>query len=271
MRFQLVSPFAVLAMLPAFATTGGCSSSESKATTTSSADGGVRDAAGGGDSCDAFGRKLASLGCSSEGFKNAVAQDAFASACRQLRAAAGECQAAFDAVSTCQSNGARCDAAGKAAMPACTEADAVYRKCLSEPNEDGGITCNTLPSPAGEVQPTRIDSDLPLPSGGTPADGTYVLASVGIYTGAGGATGPSGATVSKAFMLTAAGYDKVEMQGATVTRSSGTFSFSTTALAWKQECPSSEPGASVSFTVSGDEISLIDSDRNTVEVYQKQP
>ena len=57
----------------------------------------------------------------------------------------------------------------------------------------GGVAdCNTLVNDAPEVAVTQVAEDLPAAVGGRIEDGRYHLTVVNLYTGPGGATGPTG-------------------------------------------------------------------------------
>jgi hypothetical protein len=56
---------------------------------------------------------------------------------------------------------------------------------------DGPTVCNTLVNEGQPVTPVQVASAPPAFAGGTVADGTYVLTGQTIYTGDGGATGPT--------------------------------------------------------------------------------
>lgn len=58
--------------------------------------------------------------------------------------------------------------------------------------EAGG--CSSLGNTAPVVAEQNVASAPPTPAGGTIADGTYFLTAAKVFTGAGGATGPTGVT-----------------------------------------------------------------------------
>jgi hypothetical protein len=56
--------------------------------------------------------------------------------------------------------------------------------------EDASAHCNDLVNTAPVIVGQKVAMDLPVPSGGTMADGTYYETSFTLYTGPGGETGP---------------------------------------------------------------------------------
>lgn len=68
----------------------------------------------------------------------------------------------------------------------------------------GACACNALVNttpPVPEVQTTNVAADLPAPAGGTIVDGTYYLTAENVYTGPGGASGPTGVTVANVVVI----------------------------------------------------------------------
>ena len=57
------------------------------------------------------------------------------------------------------------------------------------------LTCNPIPITGLNVSETRVAASKPTPLGGTIADGIYDLSSYSLYTGPGGASGPTGFTL----------------------------------------------------------------------------
>ena len=58
--------------------------------------------------------------------------------------------------------------------------------------DDGGaVVCNALPNTGAPVTVMQVATDRPSAQGGTPVDGVYTLSNETIYTGDGGATGPT--------------------------------------------------------------------------------
>jgi hypothetical protein len=63
---------------------------------------------------------------------------------------------------------------------------------VDAPSPDAPGTCNSVVQTASEVTQMRVAEIAPVGTGGTVPDGTYHLIQDTIYTGAGGATGPTG-------------------------------------------------------------------------------
>jgi hypothetical protein len=128
---------------------------------------------------------------------------------------------------------------------------------------DTGITaCNALQNIAAEVQEMREATDPPVATGGTWADGTYVLVRMTEHTGLGGATGPTGKT-SKATIRKAG--DRVEIvnnRGANSKEGteSAVVSFQGTIMTTTTVCPGTEVDTS-SYTATP----------NTLMVWGKGP
>src|SRR5262245_27990911 len=81
-------------------------------------------------------------------------------------------------------------ASGPSPGPAVAGADAGPRDAA--PDGDGGKrVCNALVNVAPQVTLVAEASDPPTALGGAIADGTYVLTSATVYTGAAGASGPT--------------------------------------------------------------------------------
>jgi hypothetical protein len=59
---------------------------------------------------------------------------------------------------------------------------------------DGSAACNTIANVAQTITIQQVASAPPAAQGGTFADGTYAMTDFTIFTGTGGATGPSGTT-----------------------------------------------------------------------------
>jgi hypothetical protein len=140
--------------------------------------------------------------------------------------------------------------------------------------DDGPTVCNTLVNSGQPVTAMQVASDPPAAQGGTPANGTYLLTSETIYTGAGGATGPSGTQ-----RIT------IQIQGSTVQVSkntsppTSTYDLTTTGTTYTAagECPPQVGGLMGSYTATATtfvvSIAAIGSDAGaptTVETFTKQ-
>jgi hypothetical protein len=140
--------------------------------------------------------------------------------------------------------------------------------------DDGPTVCNTLVNSGQPVTAMRVASAPPAAQGGTPANGTYLLTSETIYTGAGGATGPSGTQ-----SIT------IQIQGSTIQVAkstsplTSTYDLSTTGTTYTAagECPPLVGGLMGSYTATTTtfvvSIAAIGSDAGaptTVETFTKQ-
>ncbi len=72
---------------------------------------------------------------------------------------------------------------------------------LDGAGDDGGL-CTTLANGAPQVQQVDVAAARPVATGGSFVDGTYFKTSDKVYTGAGGATGPTGYTVRETIAIT---------------------------------------------------------------------
>lgn len=112
--------------------------------------------------------------------------------------------------------------------------------------------CNAVPNSGGLVAEQRVAAAAPAPAGGTVALGTWVRASAIIYTGIGGATGPTGRQVRQALRLTMVNgslrFDSVYQEpGEAIELVSGSAAFNGTQLTVTFNCP--QPGTRA-FTYS---------------------
>jgi len=110
----------------------------------------------------------------------------------------------------------------------------------------GGVgQCNDVPNSGGLVAEQRAASAAPAPTGGTLNVGTWVRAATTIYTGPGGATGPSGRQVRQAIRITSVGgglrFDSVAQEpGASADLVSGSATVSGTTLDVAFNCPATD-------------------------------
>jgi hypothetical protein len=68
--------------------------------------------------------------------------------------------------------------------------------------QDGPAICNTLVNSASAVTVMQVAADPTAFEGGTPSEGTYHLMSETVYTGAGGASGPTSRTERTTLQIT---------------------------------------------------------------------
>jgi hypothetical protein len=115
--------------------------------------------------------------------------------------------------------------------------DATYLDAIAD---DGGA-CNALANTAPPVPETMVPGEAPAATGGAFVPGLYYLTKWEIYTGDGGASGPTGNTRAHVMNFRATTYDEVLADnGGTDQRSVRTWSFSGTSLDSQQLCPTVE-------------------------------
>jgi hypothetical protein len=81
------------------------------------------------------------------------------------------------------------------------------------PPADAAVACNTVPNGGATVTLVRVPQAPPAPTGGTIADGTYVLTSLVQYTGPGGASGPTSMMVRMSMRIGGGRLDLVQNTG----------------------------------------------------------
>ncbi len=124
---------------------------------------------------------------------------------------------------------------------------------------DAGPACNSVTNGATTVSINNVPAAVPAPMGGTLVDGTYYLTQASVYTGAGGASGSTGATLQASTVLSGGTYQYVQNQnGKGDSATSGTYTTSGTSITVEQTCPlpsavpySGYTATSTSFTLYG--------------------
>jgi hypothetical protein len=89
-------------------------------------------------------------------------------------------------------NDAGVSEAGSPDAPEDTPGEAEGEASSEAATADGPAGCNDLMNVGQPVTVTEVAQDPPTPQGGTVSDGTYVLTTETVYTGAGGPTGTMG-------------------------------------------------------------------------------
>lgn len=129
---------------------------------------------------------------------------------------------------------------------------------------DGGAACNSFAIGGQQVDVQQVASDPPAAMGGTIMSGTYVMTSAKIYTGVGGATGPSGETTQQTIVISTTNGTSGTVQIAqisfggdspTIDRSTGTFNVSGTNLTYADTCGGTDSGTA-GFTVAGNTFTI---------------
>ena len=115
-------------------------------------------------------------------------------ACAALAIAAPACSSSSNSGQTTTDGGSDAHAAQDSGVS--TEAssgqDGATDDAAPDAPAEAATVCNTVMDSAPAVTIQQVAQDPPTPKGGTPADGTYFMTDVTIYTGAGGPTGASG-------------------------------------------------------------------------------
>ena len=117
---------------------------------------------------------------------------------------------------------------------------------------DAGV-CNSVANAAPSIPITNVASDAPAPTGGTIPDGTYFVTASQIYTGAGGAAGPTGVTYRATNRVTGTHYDAVTSASSQPVdaHASGTFATNGTNTVIQQSCPIPQTVPFTSFSSDG--------------------
>src|ERR1041385_3940142 len=103
---------------------------------------------------------------------------------------------------------------------------------------DGPDECNALATPTNSVLAMQMASAPPTPQGGTVVDGNYIVTMAIIYTGVGGATGPTGDPAVAADKVTGNhfAYLQKDLTTSAVMRLSGTYATSGVNLTRTNTC-----------------------------------
>jgi hypothetical protein len=222
---------------------GTGSSSGSASSSGGSSSGGTTDGGGdssGGGSCPA----------ASSFFKDpALAQCSGAHCCGDITTCVGsaDCLAAAACTANCLAQGGQpglCPVECSADASVTSRADLeIAFDCVAAYCGDGGpAPCNTVANTASVVAQQNVASAAPTPAGGaTIADGTYYVTAWTVYTGAGGASGPTGSTTQFTNVLKSGTYQFVEFISGSNPSSlvqNGTFSTSGSSITIQGTCPS---------------------------------
>lgn len=121
--------------------------------------------------------------------------------------------------------------------------------------------CNALEQTASEVGQVRVAEDMPAPVGGGIPDGRYHLVADVLYTGIGGASGPTtGTTTAATWMCTALECDVIAhpLTSFVDQRYNYLLSLSGTDLSITTVCPETQTlNASYTTTTDGDGVTVI--------------
>jgi hypothetical protein len=146
-----------------------------------------------------------------------------------------------------------------------------------------GAACNALVNHAPVLALSLVSSDPPAGHGGTIVDGTYTMESAAYYTGAGGASGPSGTTsqvtieVVKGTVQVASTSDGAGSGAMPPTHLTVTISTNGSDLTYEDTCPASAT-LHGSYTATPTSLTVMlpaqvgssGSDRTLVETFARQ-
>ncbi len=121
--------------------------------------------------------------------------------------------------------------------------------------------CNGIGATGATIMEQRVASAAPTPTGGNIADGAYVVTSMTVYTGVGGATGPTGLILRSESVNSAGDFVYAESDGTTVSvRSGGTYVTAGADITIAFTCPAGDPDAPFTqFDADATEFVLYDS------------
>jgi hypothetical protein len=109
---------------------------------------------------------------------------------------------------------------------------------------DGGMACTNIANVGTVVHYIDVPTDQPIAQGGgPPSDGTYVITAASLYTGDGGASGPTSTTIQETVVVSGMSYDQVSAaanggQDAGVVYQSGHFTVNGAGISIVRVCPS---------------------------------
>lgn len=125
---------------------------------------------------------------------------------------------------------------------------------------DAAAACNQLELPDPVVTVMQVAEVGPAPAGGALVPGTYVLTAATIYTGTGGASGPTTHTRREITTNDGTHYDlvQVDVDGATMSmnREAGSYTIAGSQLTTTKECPGGPPDT-VGLTTTASSFTLI--------------
>jgi hypothetical protein len=118
---------------------------------------------------------------------------------------------------------------------------------------DGGV-CNDLVASGLVIDRIGVAGEPPAGRGGTIVDGEYNLTDYTVFTGAGGAGGPTGITAKAVLRIAAGRLDELyELGGSgnpSVRSSSSTYGATAATFAITEQCPQLGAGATLQYTAN---------------------
>lgn len=137
---------------------------------------------------------------------------------------------------------------------------------------DAPGTCKVETDIGSTVQEMNVATAVPAPQGGGPlVDGTYTLTALTRYTGAGGATGPTGTSISETSYLLAGASHLVRTTGLEEQYEAYTLAPSGTAIVIVQTCPSMATTTLDGYTQSNGVVTFYDSTNAASREYTLVP
>jgi hypothetical protein len=137
---------------------------------------------------------------------------------------------------------------------------------------DGG-PCNLLMNLGQVVQEVQVGENVPAPSGGALAAGSYNLTAVNLYTGLGGNAGPTGRAFQESVLFGVGTFQDVQAQGAVDAglmrpiTTNGTYTTNGSALTETVTCPGTG-AATINYTAIGSTLHLFVSQNEFIYTVQ---
>ena len=128
----------------------------------------------------------------------------------------------------------------------------------SSSRSDGSTACNDLVDDAAAVEGTKVAANPPVATGGSIADGTYVLTALTEFTGPGGATGGTGVTASVVLAIAGTTMQEVGRTNGQDTRYTTTITTSGATMSTMDTCPAPMTDGNL-YTATPTELRIYDS------------
>jgi len=133
-------------------------------------------------------------------------------------------------------------------------------------------TCKVEPDIGSTIMEMQVATAMPTPQGGGAlVDGTYKLTALTKYTGAGGASGPTGTTLSETSYLAAETSHLVRTSGAGLQHEDYSLAPNGTAIVIIQTCPNMATTTLDGYTQSNGVVTFYDSTNRASREYTLVP